>query len=632
MRHALTLLGIFLSYQVFSQFNYAPAKFQPEPNQIHQKKSSINVDESSISYSSNAADDIIWSDDFANGLTGNNTSTNQAWTVAGPDGSVWEHDTDGSNGTYAASEPFTIDSETKENGWMIFDADKSNPGPSTGHQERQGQLISPYIDLSNDSNVTLSFEHAYRYCCNSNHKLKVYIGTADGWSSTSFTINEESVNVLSGTVKKEIIITDIAALKDSVRIRFDWADGAQTASHYFWQIDDVKIIKTKPFSAALVNAFHRTPSNYLGGTGYRIMPKVQSDATGVFFLGYIDNTGYNTLDSARIIATVEGNSSYNGQSYGANILSSGRDTLVTANGFTPPATGDYTSNIFAKDDANNTSTDTLKRSFTISENIYARDNADNATNLGRRPLNDEGTRQFGNVFDIYANATLYAIRIQLDSRTGANAKAKVLINTIDVSSGSINYLSETEVFDLGNQTGSWVNIMMNPPIELSAGQVILPAIYSEAASANNDTLWISTSGVNYVNSESLIQDIDGVQEGIDPGTWLYTTTAPCIRLNFDANATGIGGVGINEKDRFANINVFPNPNSGIFNISIQTEQSTDINLNITNILGQSIYKEQLSEVSSLNKEINLSNYEKGLYFVNLEGKNGKSNSHKIVIK
>ena len=64
-------------------------------------------------------------------------------------------------------------------------------------------------------------------------------------SAPSFQVNEiGTVNVLSGTINFELIITEIAALKDSVQIRFDWAVGENTASHYYWMIDDVKIIKT----------------------------------------------------------------------------------------------------------------------------------------------------------------------------------------------------------------------------------------------------------------------------------------------------------------------------------------------------------------------------------------------------
>lgn len=95
MIHTLTLLGILLSFQVFSQFRYTSEKHHLELNQISQFKSSLIESESSISYSSYAANDVIWSEEFANGLTVNNNSTDQAWTVAGPNGSVWEHDTDG---------------------------------------------------------------------------------------------------------------------------------------------------------------------------------------------------------------------------------------------------------------------------------------------------------------------------------------------------------------------------------------------------------------------------------------------------------------------------------------------------------------------------------------------------------
>ena len=45
---------------------------------------------------------------------------------------------------------------------MIFDADKGNINlPQSAFQKKQGELISPSIDLSNDTNVTLIFTHMY---------------------------------------------------------------------------------------------------------------------------------------------------------------------------------------------------------------------------------------------------------------------------------------------------------------------------------------------------------------------------------------------------------------------------------------------------------------------------------------
>ena len=241
--------------------------------------------------------DIIWYEDFREGLDGNNSSTNPAWSTQGSDDDVWEYDTDGSNGDYSSD--FTIESESAANGWMIFDADKSNAGiPVSSYSERRGQLTSPYIDLTNDSNVTLSFEHAYRWCCSNNHELIVSINDGTGWeNSTNFQVNElGNVNDASGTVKVDIIITEIAALKDSVQIRFDWANNQQTASHYFWMIDDVKISKTQAYSSNLLTSNKVCVSDYFGITSYRVMPLEQVSSTAYFFGGIVENIGYNTLE------------------------------------------------------------------------------------------------------------------------------------------------------------------------------------------------------------------------------------------------------------------------------------------------------------------------------------------------
>ena len=41
---------------------------------------------------------------------------------------------------------------------MIFDADKGNINlPQSAFQKKQGELISPSIDITNDTNVTLKF-------------------------------------------------------------------------------------------------------------------------------------------------------------------------------------------------------------------------------------------------------------------------------------------------------------------------------------------------------------------------------------------------------------------------------------------------------------------------------------------
>jgi len=611
MRHTLLILGMILSIHSYSQQNIASVLSFPEkaPNlhQLRSLESAVNADSA----------DVIWYENFREGLDGNNSSTDPSWSTGGEDGDVWEHDFDGSNGDYAGETPYLIESESAANGWMIFDADKSNAGLSpAAYSERKGQLTSPYIDLSNDSNVTLSFEHAYRWCCFNSHELVVSINDGTGWeSAASYQVNDlGNVNSLSGTVKVEIIITEIAALKDSVQIRFDWAIGEETASHYFWMIDDVKISETQPYASNILTSYNRVPSSYLGGTTYRVMPLEQMANTAYFFGGIVENVGFNTLDSMRIHAEIT-SEGFSAQSYGMTLASSDKDTLFTNDGFTPTSIGDYTGSVIAKDDNENVITDTLFRSFSISEYVYARDNGNNATNFGRYGINADGSRQFGNVFDIYTTSTLYSISIRLDISTSPNAEGTIRINTIDPTSGEVSFLTESETLSLGDYTGEWFDVSFDPPIMLDAGQVILPTLFANYNGV--DTVFISTSGNNPNNSESLVQDIDGIQEGINAGTWLYTTSAPCVRLNFDPSVVGVN-VGIKENINLSKFNIFPNPNNGLFNIQIQTAQSEKLNINISNLMGQVVYSKEVSVTNSLNKWLDLSHLEKGVYTITLE--------------
>ena len=627
MKQILILVSILLSYESISQTNIQSAINTPEQPTSTTKFRSVQSIENADTL------DLIWYEDFREGLDGNNSSIDPAWTTSGNDADVWQYDLDGSNGDYAGDDPYVIESESAANGFMIFDADGSNAGlPVSAYSEKKGQLTSPYIDLSNDSNVTLSFEHAYRWCCFSSHELVVSINDGSGWeAASSFQVNElGTVNVLSGTVKVEIIITEIAALKDSVQVRFDWALDAETASHYFWMIDDVKIIKTQAYASNILTSYNRVPSTYFGGTSYRVMPFEQISSTAYFFGGIVENVGYNNLDSVRIYAEID-NDQFSSQSDGVSILSASKDTMFTNDGFTPSAVGDYTASIYGKDDngdeSYNIMTDTLIQNFSVSEYIYARDNGDNANSFGRYALNDDGSRQYGNVFDIYTTSTLYSVKLRLDERTTANALGSIRINTVDPTSGEVSFLTESEQINLGEHTGDWFDVSFDPPLILDAGQVILPTVFANYNGV--DTVFMSTSGSNPNNGESLVQDIDGIQDGIDPGTWLYTTFAPCVRLNFDPSIIGVN-VGLDEKINLDDFQIYPNPNNGKFNISINDNLNRQNIVIIKNIIGQTVYSETASN-SSINS-FDLSSLKKGIYMVSLVNEQIKSSTKKIIIK
>ena len=220
-----------------STFVNAQSSLQVETKQKLQKVNRLGVP-TQVNQSVNRGAPIFY-EDFANGLTGN--SGFGAWTTSGADANIWMHDFDGPNGDL--SDPsLIIDSETAANGFMMFDANLSNPGAGGGAPvvNRSGSLISPIIDLSGETGVTLSFEQAYAYCCSAAHQLNIEVSIDGGATYPNvFQINEGVEANVDTRGIYTVNLSSVAAGQDEVVLKFTW--GAGTASHYYWQLDDITL-------------------------------------------------------------------------------------------------------------------------------------------------------------------------------------------------------------------------------------------------------------------------------------------------------------------------------------------------------------------------------------------------------
>ncbi|PCH66797.1 MAG: hypothetical protein COC01_07270 [Bacteroidetes bacterium] len=67
--------------------------------------------------------------------------------------------------------------------------------------------------------------------------------------------------------------------------------------------------------------------------------------------------------------------------------------------------------------------------------------------------------------------------------------------------------------------------------------------------------------------------------------------------------------------------VFPNPNSGMFAVEIEMQTRAELEIQLTNITGQIIYSESVN-TSFYKKDINLSDYAKGIYTLKVVGVGG----------
>jgi len=70
------------------------------------------------------------------------------------------------------------------------------------------------------------------------------------------------------------------------------------------------------------------------------------------------------------------------------------------------------------------------------------------------------------------------------------------------------------------------------------------------------------------------------------------------------------------------LNIFPNPVSGILNVSLK--ESNTIDLSILNTLGQTIIKKQLPKNNQENIQLNISSLPSGIYIIQVTGKNNSA--------
>ena len=77
--------------------------------------------------------------------------------------------------------------------------------------------------------------------------------------------------------------------------------------------------------------------------------------------------------------------------------------------------------------------------------------------------------------------------------------------------------------------------------------------------------------------------------------------------------------GVLENTNIISLEVFPNPSKGLFNLTVKGLIKNDFELCIVNLQGQKIYCEKIKNINSLiyKKQLDLSTYPKGVYFIKL---------------
>lgn len=188
---------------------------------------------------------------------------------------------------------------------------------------------------------------------------------------------------------------------------------------------------------------------------------------------------------------------------------------------------------------------------------------------------------------------------------------------------------QVTVTDAGGCTGNaFASITEPTALSVSSGTVTDVSVAGGADGAIDMTVSGGTAPYVYSWSNSATtEDISNLAAG--NYTLTVTDANGCTATQVVTVADG--AVAISETISEAVFNVFPNPNNGKFTIMANNLPNEECLIEVRNVIGQLIYSETLSENTvTFNKEISLSNKERGVYFIGLISESG-SRTEKLVV-
>ena len=519
-----------------------------------------------------------------------------------------------------------IASTTSANGFALYDSDAL--GVSATNTQDATITYTGTVDCSAYLNVNINFESSHRKFQDS-----VFVEVSnDAWVTfdryevhANQAVNDQSTNPELVSVN----ISSAAGNQDSVSFRFHY----EGQWDYAWMVDDVSFTETP--NNLLSSGAETFGGWWIGyqstgdiGTDFTFYPKNQADAQPYRFEGVLYNGGLQDLDNSVLHVNVMDESGIS-QDFTSNpiAVSSGiNDTVATATNFTPTQTGLYNFNYWATSDSFPTTDTTLMQTI-VTDTVYAVDydwNSDGANAGGGYFLGKpcEGN-VLGNVFDIYADATVTSISFHVNESSAFGSDVNVqLYNIDDPSVIDPILLEESDPYTLqASDIDSWITLKLLNPLPVTAGIAYLAAV--KGTISLQDTTMISSSSNE--NSSSWLRDNCVATTATSthvPGDWYqYGADGFSIRMNFGVPPTPSGINNIKQSQ----FNLYPNPTDGVF--VIELDKNSKYEVTVIDILGKTIYT---SSINDMNTTIDLSGLEKGVYTVELKDGNSKYTEKLIV--
>jgi hypothetical protein len=555
-----------------------------------------------------ASGDIVWQEDFANGLPGNNASAPSTWTVGGPN-PIWAYDLDGPNGQYSATTQ-RITSTTVNNGFIIFDADAAQPGAPSTFTDQVGFIESPAIDVTGFANLTLTFQHTYRTCCANGFFPQVVVSDDNFATSTSFNVSIPGILVNQAaptTTQKVQLSSFIAGMSNPTNLKFRFLfDGIGGTSHYWWQVDDIAIIEQYDNDL-------RMDSRVLGMGNfqlpYHFVPATQLVPVSISGEVYNDGVNPQTGTQLEFTAVTGGNPTVltsNAVTLNPGVL----DSLITSSTWSPLATAgtnyDLTWRAIQTQTeefpADNQRTDI----FRVTDTVFAVDNNSITGSFTNIVGNTSNAIKIGNVMEFNAPTWITSISVYM-----ANSQASVgqeIFGEIRRWDGADYVFEEETDFRqvVAGNLGQFITMKLKTPVQVATGDDILVLVGHNGS--GNPAVTDPAFGLSRTVPGGSVLGYDAADQLFG----LASPRAVMVRANIN-NSVSLEEISNNT---LSVSNNFPNPFATTTTVDFKLTNATNVSYDVVDMTGKTVLSVNNGNMAAGSHQIKLdgTSWANGIYY------------------
>ncbi len=344
----------------------------------------------------------------------------------------------------------------------------------------------------------------------------------------------------------------------------------------------------------------------------------------------VENLGSDTLNNVKVNVDIK----RNGVSVYTDSLSnlsiapgSAPQPFIFSSNYLPSTVGAYhVEYALSHDnvDANPADNFFASDSLFITDSTFSRDRgvANGSLGIGAGTAGELGT-----LYELTNADTLSSVSTFIVNNSGAMTNQPLSVNVRSVVNGlpgAIIATSDTITFTAPGAA------QVELTFDNAGGYVVLPADSFFVGVVEGDSnVTIGTSVANfYPNTNFVIFGTNPwrANEVLSPNF----ATNYMIRPNF--GTPRMVAVGLSDQTSNAKFAVYPNPSNGVFTLEVESEDNLgDIQVEVYDITGKSVYTDNFFAGTSLMKQVNLSNLNGGIYFLRTVI-NGENTIQKVTIK